>query len=606
MSKKTFRKCRYGQILGAALLLAAVQLPVACIDDSYDLDKVDLTMGLGSEGLSVTFGNTEKIMLGDILELDKSVKLDDSNLFYFVKSGTTSVDFDIDEAGGEMPNSDVRADRPVIDYGSMSSWLSNAGYPVSGGSSLTVPASYAQNVGFDGSGISGVKFNDVPVDITFVNTLYWKSGATVSVRLMLDKTAGMQNATVRAIRDFKITLPSIFKVAEISDGWTVSGNVLRCASMNVREGQEICRVRIDRLEANRAPVGEALNFTDEELTILASGRMDMAANRSFTMNSGDEVNARLVVGNEGQRIAASKVSGKVNPEISPDDVDIDISSGLPEFLQDDEVYLSPTNTTLKFKGDLTSIPADLNMSALLSATKQGLPGYPKSVNLPSTLMSAAKVDTAYYHRGESPYDPEGVAASAAKFQVEELSTLFGKLPDALVIKLDGGRITVPANTYTVELGHNYRADVEYDILLPFEFESGLTIVYKDSTESMNDDLKDYSAEGLRLNATAQNTIPLKLTATISAEDVNGDEIPGITFTTAEIAAAEGEAPKETEIVIEGSLSDPDLLRKVDRFKFHVKAADGESATTHRLLSTQYLRLANVKLRLKGQVTADFN
>lgn len=48
----------------------------SCLDDSYDLNKVDLTMGLGSDGLAVTLGNTENILLNDILDTDESVKLD--------------------------------------------------------------------------------------------------------------------------------------------------------------------------------------------------------------------------------------------------------------------------------------------------------------------------------------------------------------------------------------------------------------------------------------------------------------------------------------------------------------------------------------------------
>ena len=57
----------------------------SCMDDSYDLNNVDLTMGLGSDGLSVTLGNTEKIYLGDLLDLDESVKLDGENTFYLVQ-----------------------------------------------------------------------------------------------------------------------------------------------------------------------------------------------------------------------------------------------------------------------------------------------------------------------------------------------------------------------------------------------------------------------------------------------------------------------------------------------------------------------------------------
>lgn len=606
MSKMKFRKCRYGQLLGAALLLAATQLPVACVDDSYDLDKVDLTMGLGSDGLSVKLGNTEKILLGDILEVDKSVKLDGNNLYYFVKSGETSADFDVPEASGKMESAEIYADRPIVDYESMRAMLAASGANIPNGNPLPVPADMENEVDFSGRGISGVKVTDVPVEIKYVQTLYWKTGSEVSVVLNFEKTNNMASVNVNRISDFTITLPERFKVASHSAGWTLSGNKLHCQGMAVRDGQEICRVKLESLEADRAPKNDALEFSDEELTILASGKMNIAVSRAFTMQENDYLAANLNIGNGNQDVVAGKVTGIVDPEISPEDVSLEISDELPDFLQDDDVYLSPTNPTLRFSSDFTSLPVDVSVSALLLANKAGIAGYPKQVSLPSAIMDKATVDTAYYYRGSSPYDPEGVANNAEKLEVQNLNDLFGKLPDEVNVSLDGGKVKVPANIYTVELDRTYRAQLDYSVFLPFEFDSGLTIVYNDSTESMNDDLEDYSAEGMRVNATAQNTIPLKLIATITAEDVNGNEIPGVKFTEAEIAAGDGENAKETELVIDGELSDPSLLKKVDRFKFHVKAASGETATTHRLVSTQYLRLANVKLRLKGQVIADFN
>lgn len=60
------------------------------MDDSYDIDKVDLTMKLRTDGLGAPLGNTEKIMLDDILDIDDSeVKTDKSHLYYLVESGNT-------------------------------------------------------------------------------------------------------------------------------------------------------------------------------------------------------------------------------------------------------------------------------------------------------------------------------------------------------------------------------------------------------------------------------------------------------------------------------------------------------------------------------------
>ena len=81
---------------GTALLLAANCSMTSCLDKSFDLDEdIDMTMGFGSDGLSVKLGTTEKILLGDILEVDKSVKLDNANKYYLVEEGSTAVDFKV-------------------------------------------------------------------------------------------------------------------------------------------------------------------------------------------------------------------------------------------------------------------------------------------------------------------------------------------------------------------------------------------------------------------------------------------------------------------------------------------------------------------------------
>ena len=68
-----------------AVCLGALLVPTSCIDSDYDLNRVDLTMGLGSDGLSVKLGNTEKIYVETIISTDETVKLDQANLYYLTK-----------------------------------------------------------------------------------------------------------------------------------------------------------------------------------------------------------------------------------------------------------------------------------------------------------------------------------------------------------------------------------------------------------------------------------------------------------------------------------------------------------------------------------------
>ena len=57
-------------LLLGMLCAGSAVLTTGCVSDDYDLDNLDMTMGLGSDGLKLKLGTTQQIMLNDILDLD--------------------------------------------------------------------------------------------------------------------------------------------------------------------------------------------------------------------------------------------------------------------------------------------------------------------------------------------------------------------------------------------------------------------------------------------------------------------------------------------------------------------------------------------------------
>ena len=95
--------------------------------------------------------------------------------------------------------------------------------------------------------------------------------------------------------------------------------------------------------------------------------------------------------------------------------------------------------------------------------------------------------------------------------------------------------------------------------------------------------------------------------------MNGQVIDGIKFNDVTVPAGSDTYDDQNEpiattapITLEATLADEKLLSKVDKLIFKVHAADNDELQSKTLVSTQYLRLAKIKLRLKGGVTADFN
>ncbi len=600
---------------GSALVLSS------CIDDSYDLDKVDLTMGLGSDGLSVTLGNTEKIRLGDLLDLDESVKLDGKNTFYLVEDGNTNFDVKVDKVHTNLNSTTLKTNEKVLSYETARKQLASQGISIPTGSVLPIPAGQSFTSGAEGDESIDFKVNGI-TGISHINTLYLQSnnGGIPKVALSITEKRSSPNIKfgVSKLEKMSITLPEFMHVTHLSNGWTRNGRVITCASMDYRMGTPICEVTFDEAFLNATPVNGELQLTREQLNIHMKGDVTFKSTAAFSMGEHDyaDVELNINMGNEG--LDVYKVKGVFNPEINPENSVIDIKESLPDFLTDDAVVIKASNPTIRFDANLSSIPVGVQLGnesqgrhielTAEKGTEQ------KSVNLPYATIENGKVNTIYYYQGSSPYDPAGqLIAGAQQKATPNLGTLIEKLPDQITVKMDDHRLEVKNQEYTVELGRNYNATVNYNVFVPFTFDKGFTIVYNDSTDSMNDDLKKYAAKGIEIKAEAQNAVPLDLIVGIEAKDVNGQVIDGIKFNDVTVPAGPDTYDDQNEpiattapITLEATLADEKLLSKVDKLIFKVHAADNDELQSKTLVSTQYLRLATIKLRLKGGVTADFN
>ena len=119
--RKRFVNKHYAMMLAAAATGLALS---GCVDNSYDMSEdIDMTMGLGSEGLQLKLGSTEKIMLADILEVDGNLKTDSENLYYLVEEGNTNVSFNPGNASIAIDNTTLSPIIPVISYQDVSNAL---------------------------------------------------------------------------------------------------------------------------------------------------------------------------------------------------------------------------------------------------------------------------------------------------------------------------------------------------------------------------------------------------------------------------------------------------------------------------------------------------
>lgn len=627
----------FKHLLVTGMLCAGTTLLfTGCIDDSYDLDKVDLTMKLNTDGLGVKLGNTDLIALADIIDEDETVKTEANGLYYLVKDGTSNFNVKVDNMTTSFNDTKLDMNTPVLQYNDVYEQLRDAGIPVTHGSTLPIPANFEMHGSAEGDQEVDFKITDVS-DVKQVKTIDLQKSKVALTLTEANQPASL-NLGVTRLKNVRLYLPKFLGVTDVAPGWELKeGNVLvytlNGGTYNYnRNNPEICsvylnKVALDQTEHKGKVENGGIELTPNELNVRMTAEQvyfENRAGRELSMNVGDQASVRLDIKVPNNKLNISQVTGIFNPAIDPDNERIDVSSDLPDFLQDKEVRIVATNPTIRFHANMSTLPVGIDMRGTLTAVKENGAfengATTKVVKLDKGVMEMGRDNYVYYcNQGNTPYDPEGAKAGAATVKnTANIGDLITELPDYLEVNLRDNQINVKNEYYTVQLGRDYHVDADYSVFVPFEFDRGLKVVYNDSTESMHSDLKDLSATGtLEVMADAYNTIPLELLVGLKAVDVDGNELP-VEFNTTEAHVLPGDGSTYTmngevkqrsgsevmtPIKITAKLDDKDLLSRIDKLCFNIHA---DATGSNKLVSTQYLKLNNIKIKLHAGVIADFN
>ncbi|MGN0233399.1 MAG: hypothetical protein ACI4B5_03130 [Bacteroidaceae bacterium] len=592
-------------------LLATVSMALtSCIDNSYDATDVDLTIGLGTDGLKLKLGNTEKIYLKDIIETDSNVKTDDTNCFYLTEKGSADISYQVDEITSDIDKiARVKCKHRVLSWNE-DLWKQMGKQDVT---EITIPADYSLHGTAEGENKSDYTAEDIGEEVKRITRVYPRDfGADLVVSMICSESVQMG---IEKLQDFSVTLPQYVHLREIPQGWTLSGSTLTYKGEIVfdTDTKTICSIYIDYIDLKEEgiPTNGKVTLSQEMTRVAMNGTAYFKARNEFVMRNGDYADIMLDIcfHNDGEIIVDS-IQGFFDPNITPDIEPVSIYDKMPEYLRNEDTKILVSNTTLKFEVDMNTIPADIFMGATLTSVKNGQGAWSQEVVLPQVTMRGGHGNTAYFHQtGIEPYDPEGqIPADAIVQQVPDLCKLMERIPDVIEVDMTNKKVTLAQKEVTLGMGKTYRSQVNYKVFAPLVAEEGFCIAYRDSSNSISSDLEDIQAKGLRLSTTIENTVPLSLTMSIKATDSLGREIPGIHFTQAKAQAGQGEAsePTRSDVIMEASLENPKDIQLIDRIVFEVKAEQNEKKQAKPLTSEQYIRLTEIRLRLTGGITVDMN
>lgn len=609
------------KLLAKSLLCAVCGVALtACVDDKYDVDSIDLTMGLGSDGLGMTLGATEKIYLGDMLNVDEDDlwHKDANNLFYLVQNGTTSFNYHVQDVTTKIDEAKLTPEVEVFNFDRIGLSVS---VTLDAGKSLTdIPGFSLTKV--DAEENFNFNMTSVMEDIVSIKSITPKS-STSRFKLVLEilSNTGSQDFYFKRIEGMKITFPDFIRSNDLTNQTKTFETQTSLAQTN---RLTLGTISLDEVMLSNAELGMPIENGEIDLNgmIKMEGSFDVCTQRNVTLGPGSYINVRLIVTLEGNApengkilVDLDKVSGVYNPTVHVGDVaPFDIAEQLPDFLKDNTVKIDVANPTIKFNVDLSEVPMSFQFQGKMwgldkngQATSEPI-YFPKQTAGYATLNKHDRAGV-YFYQGNSPYDPNGVEAGANTYDVPNLSKLIDPIPESIKVDVPDGSVRIKQGELnTITLGRDYNAGIDYEIFIPFEFNSKLSILYRDTTDCMNDDLKDYQASGVTVTAEAKNTVPLKLTVELKALDVWGNEIALAHPATGTIEAApSNNGEKTSPFSVNVTFKQPSDLSRVDRFAFLVKAAaDQPDGQQRQLTSEQFLQLSKILLRLNGQIIGDFN
>lgn len=597
------------------LLLSALGLTTACVDNSYDLTKdIDLTITVGGD-LTTPGNSSEEITLDDLFDVDYETSdldtLDNGDFVLCVNGDPTS---------SSVKVNDVTVDRSEATKSSKMLTFT---------SDMLVQGETSTMAIEDLNPEWQLKNNDIPEDV--IDLEYADDIQHNDVVLRLEIEGNTKGVILK--KGLRFTFPSYLQVA-LTDAFTsqwfalsqVNGqtvmtlkNDYRLASSGADWKVNINRIYFKSTGNVTVPAGEGFLAATANTKAKVLFNVEIPVDGDVAVKAQDfpagssEVNFRLVSHVVSNEMAMGRVRAKVNPDIDFTVSEVTIED-LPDFLTDNDVNADLTNPQVLLRVNNQS-EVDVNLQAELHSYKEGnklqtvvLGTDINTVNSKTIRLKASTENLLCI----SPLN-ENVPNGYTWVQVENLPDLIRTIPD--LIKVENVEAKVLQQFYTVELGVNKEVHTDYDLNAPLEFGKEFSIVYKDTLDGWSEDIEKYEMKELEVSLSAINRIPLNLDLSAMAIDAQGHVMDDVLVETdGFIAAGTKTEPNTKVLTFTLKKKDGTRIKNLDGLILRLdgKAFRGEDQSqsdtweSQTLNASQTLKLDDLKLRIKGGVTMDLN
>lgn len=599
------------------MLLSSLGITTACVDNSYDLTKdIDMTITVGGD-LTTPGSYSEDIKLSDLLDIDteNSDLKEEANGDYVLK-------FE-----GDATNSTIRVNDVVIDALQPQEASSDEFVFNLTGLRNNLQEIAAPIKGLNPSFEMKTDKEDIPDDVVDLIYASVKDAGKITLNLKIQGNAN--NITLKPGLTF--TFPDYIKLKK-PDGFNLIGNQLVLEKeQTLEKGAGITwTFEIDKIYFKTVngvanlPTGQGFEDSKIYFNIQVPVEGSVAVDQSsFPVNT-NEIRFKLLGVVASQTMTMGTVKAMVDPVIDDFSVSDVMIEDLPDFLTDNDVKADLHNPQIYLNIN-NETPVEVNFQAKLIALKEGRPvcetivlGTDRETYIEETSIRL-KPNNNIICLCPHPEEIHSGSSDTTFIKVPELPSLIKTIPDRIKVEVDDHSVQViqkpyeahlGEDYYEIQFGKDYNVTTDYRINAPLEFGDEFHIVYNDTINNWNKDIKDYEMKEVEVTLNAENAIPLNLSVSAKAIDVNGNEMQDVEVVVVEpgMIAAGSLTDKKTSAltVILRNKDGASRIKNLDGLIFTLRGDVDPDNGERMLNANQTLKLKDLRLRIRGGVTMDLN
>lgn len=593
-------------------------MTVSCIDSDYDLNKkIDMTVSINGEGLTIPIGYTDSVKLSSIIDTatSEALILDDNQIYQIEKKD------DIETVNIEVTKPTIRDITPVF-----------KGVSVQFESSETVKentlVAYVEDA-------SDFEINEeIDEAIKTLKVIQWEEPVHMTYTMTFGNFPGTYIRKGISLDNLQVKFPEFIQFAP--EEGVVDGVLTLDGVYDPNTNKPYVRtLKVIGMDFTKIPEYENGVPTNNQTLFIDRSQAPVTVTGFIATTPAELINPdqlhpfTIIPSVTLDNMEVSRMTGRFDPEI--DNVNETASLNLGEdldFLKDETTHLDLANPVFRITMTNTvDAPVDMDLT-MTGEDAQGTPisGSEVHVDLSgerclAPALNGNPVTTVFYVSRKGAVLPPNQADTVYRNIIEkDLNRLTQRLPDNIHIDM-AARVNQNEDHH-INLDKNLDITGHYNVSVPLIFEA-LDIVYSDTIKNLQDDLSDFLNKTKQMELIVKgnlyNGIPLPMFLQAKAMDPSGKELPTDKVSVEVyvngkkdglIAAGKenGETVNtEIEIHIEAIGDD---LRQLDMIEWCVQATEesGSDDTGTEgivLKSNQYLQFKDLKATVK-QITLDLN